>query len=106
MARVERVVGRELWFYGRAACGLSQPSEPIDHSSFLTLTMCTQMPSITITDSWKSEFELPTNKEVGATLLTDELRADSPVSDLERSRESDIDCLQNQDRVYIFVETL
>lgn len=64
------------------------------------------MSSASITDSWKSEFELPTNKEVGATSLTEELRTVSPVTDQERGRESDIACLQNQNRVYISVGTL
>lgn len=56
-------------------------------------------------DSWKSEFELPTNREVGATSLTEELRAVSPVTGQERSRESDSACPQNQNRVYISVGT-
>ena len=64
------------------------------------------MSSATITDSWKSEFELPINKEVGAKSLTGELRADSPVTDQERDRESDSAYLQNQNRVYISVGTL
>ena len=64
------------------------------------------MSSASITDSWKSEFELPTNKEVGATSLTEELRADFSVTGQERDRESDIAYLQNQNRVYISVGTL
>ena len=64
------------------------------------------MSSASITDSWKSEFELPTNKEVGATSLTEELRADPPVTGQERDRESDIAFMQNQNRVYISVGTL
>ena len=64
------------------------------------------MSSASITDSWKSEFELPTNKEVGATSLTEELRTDPPVTGQERDRESDIAFMQNQNRVYISVGTL
>lgn len=64
------------------------------------------MSSAIIAASCKSEFELPTNKEVGATSLTEELRAVSPVTDQERDSESDIACLQNQNRVYISVGTL
>jgi hypothetical protein len=59
---------------------------------------------MSITESWKSEFELPTNQDVGATALTEDLRAGPAVSDLARGRESDIDCPQNQNRVYISVE--
>ena len=112
MIRVRRVVGLE-----KAVAVMARPVpvpvptppadrlivhvHPFSHCHFAR----SRMSSATITDSWKSEFELPTNKEVGATSLTEELRADSPVTDQERDRESDIACLQNQNRVYISVGT-
>lgn len=105
MIRVGRVVGLE-----KAVAVMARPPadrlivhvHPFSHCRFAR----SQMSSATITDSWKSEFELPTNKEVGAASLTEELRADSPVTDQEHDRESDIACLQNQNRVYISVGTL
>jgi len=76
MMRVGRVVGKERLV--RCAAIGDRLSAHFSHGP---APLSPRMSSATIPDSWKSEFELPTNKEVGATSLAEELRADSPVID-------------------------
>ena len=101
MKRVGRVVGTMLVSVGHPRSDrLSQPSHPD--------RLPRNMSCVTIPDSWKSEFELPTNKEVGATSLTEQLRATIPRHSSGASAAecvSDVACLQNQNRVYISVGT-